>query len=70
MLGPIPEMRNKIGTLLIVVFVSGLVSCATQKEHVALVNDPDAQKESQIPWDKQEKWEVGNGQLANVSDHR
>ena len=61
-------MRNKIGTLLIVALATGLVSCATQK-HVALVNDPDAHKESQIPWNKQEKWEVG-GDLRNISDRR
>ncbi len=62
-------MRKKIGTLLIVAVATGLVSCATQKKHVALVNDPDAHKESQIPWNKQEKWEVG-GQLSNISDRR
>ena len=45
------------------------VSCASQKEQVALVNDPDAKHESQIPWNKQEKWEVG-GSLANMTDRR
>ena len=43
-----------------------LISCATEKK-VALVNDPDAKKESQIPWNRQEKWEVG-GQLQQMVD--
>jgi len=46
-----------------------LISCASQKEHVALVNDPDAKPEGAMPWDKQEKWETG-GQFANMTDHR
>ena len=48
---------------------SMLISCASQKEHVALVNDPDAKPEGAMPWDKQEKWETG-GQFANMTDHR
>jgi len=32
-------------------------SCATQKQPTALVNDPDAQGESNIPWNKPAKWE-------------
>ncbi len=37
-------------------------SCATQKTRTALISDPDAQKESAIPWNKPAKWETG----ANV----
>ena len=37
-------------------------SCATEKPRTALINDPDAQKESSIPWNKPAKWESG----ANV----
>ena len=37
-------------------------SCATQKQRTALINDPDAQSESSIPWNKPAKWENG----ANV----
>lgn len=44
------------------------VSCASQKE-AALVNDPDAKHESQLPWNKQEQWETG-GALANLTDRR
>jgi len=34
-------------------------SCATQKPQTALVNDPDAQQESSIPWNRPQKWESG-----------
>ena len=39
----------------------GLSSCATTKEQpkTALINDPDAQNESTIPWNKPAKWESG-----------
>lgn len=46
-----------------------LVSCASEKEHVALVNDPSGEKESSIPWNKQEKWE-GSGPLSGLTDRR
>ncbi len=36
-----------------------LSSCATQKTRTALISDPDAQKESSIPWNKPAKWETG-----------
>jgi hypothetical protein len=44
-------------------------ACATQKPQPALVDDPDAKKESQIPWNKQEQWET-QGQFANMTDRR
>lgn len=34
-------------------------SCATEKPRTALFSDPDAQKESSIPWNKPAKWESG-----------
>ncbi|MGI8890509.1 MAG: hypothetical protein ACR2G0_06955 [Chthoniobacterales bacterium] len=37
-------------------------SCATDQPRTALINDPDAQRESAIPWNKPAKWESG----ANV----
>jgi hypothetical protein len=46
-----------------------LVSCASQKEQVALVKDPDAHNESQIPWNKQEKWETG-AEMAGMTNTR
>lgn len=34
-------------------------SCATEKPRTALINDPDSQAESSIPWNKPAKWETG-----------
>ena len=41
--------------------IVSLSSCATTKEQpkTALINDPDAQNESTIPWNKPAKWESG-----------
>ena len=59
---------GKIVTLAVIfAFAFGLVSCATKKE-VALVDDPD-QRESSIPWNKQEKWE-NTGPLSGLTDRR
>jgi hypothetical protein len=56
---------------MLLTFATSLVSCASQREKVALVDDPDAKHESQIPWNKQEKWEsAGLGPMSNVSDRR
>jgi hypothetical protein len=64
------KLKNKIATTLVLVTAATLVSCASQKEQVAIVNDPDSKKgESMIPWDKQEKWET-QGQMANITDRR
>jgi hypothetical protein len=69
MLAQIRKQERKVAAVLLLAAVSMLVSCASQKEHVALVNDPDGQPESAMPWNKQEKWEAG-GQFANMTDHR
>ena len=69
MLAQIPDLKRKIAVVLLLAAVSGFVSCASQKEQVGIVNDPDAKPESQLPWNKQEKWETG-GQLANITDRR
>jgi hypothetical protein len=45
-----------------------MTSCATQKE-TALVQDPDDRHDSQLPWNKQEKWETG-GQFQGMTDRR
>jgi hypothetical protein len=55
--------------LLLLAGCVAFVSCATEK-NVALVNDPDAKKESQIPWNKQEKWETQQSQFTGMTDHR
>ena len=69
MLARIPDLRTKIATVLLLAVAVTLLSCASQKEQVRLVNDPDEHGESQLPWNKQEKWETG-GQLANMTDRR
>ncbi|HXM74156.1 MAG TPA: hypothetical protein VN904_02685 [Chthoniobacterales bacterium] len=69
MLAQIPDLKRKIVVVLLLAAATGFVSCASQKEQVGIVNDPDAKPESQLPWNKQEKWETG-GQLANITDRR
>lgn len=69
MLAQVRDSKRGVATFLLLAGVMTFVSCASQKEQVALVNDPDAKHESQIPWNKQEKWEVG-GALANMTDRR
>jgi len=67
MLAQIP--KRTISAFLLLAGCMALVACATQKPQVALVDDPDAKKESQIPWNKQEQWET-QGQFANMTDRR
>jgi len=67
MLAQIPKRTT--ASLLLLVACTLLAGCATQKPKPALVDDPDAATESQIPWNKQEKWET-QGQFANMTDRR
>jgi hypothetical protein len=54
--------RLKSATIALFLFaLTSLVSCATRKEQVRLVNDPSAHPESAIPWNRQQEWEVGTG---------
>jgi hypothetical protein len=69
MLAQIRKVRRPLAMAAIIIFGCGLVSCASQKEHVALVDDPNGQKESSIPWNKQEKWE-STGPLSGLTDRR
>jgi outer membrane biogenesis lipoprotein LolB len=69
MLAQIRKHERKIAAALLLVAASLLASCASQKENVALVKDPDAKPESAMPWNKQEKWET-SGQFANMTDRR
>jgi hypothetical protein len=68
MLAQIRNLRTIVVPVLLCAFVVGMSSCATQKE-TALVRDPDDRHDSQIPWNKQEKWETG-GQFAGMTDRR
>ncbi|HEX4638513.1 MAG TPA: hypothetical protein VH170_03410 [Chthoniobacterales bacterium] len=69
MLAQIRKHERKIAGVILLVAAGLLASCASQKENVALVKDPDAKPEGALPWNKQEKWETG-GQFANFSDRR
>jgi len=43
----------------------GLSSCATKKE-TAFINDPNAKKDTALPWNEQQKWErEGEGAILN-----
>ena len=68
MLAQIRKQQRRVAAVLLFASATLMVSCATQKD-VALVKDPDAKPEGQLPWNKQEKWETG-GQFANFSDRR
>ena len=71
MLAQIRKQEKKVAMLLLLVATGLLVSsCATQKDNVALVNDPDSKPEGAIPWNKQEKWEGSGSQFSNLTDHR
>ncbi len=69
MLGRIRNLKGAIRTLLLLGLTSTFVSCASQKDDVAIVQDPDAKHESMIPWNKQEKWET-QAQLGGITDRR
>jgi len=68
MLAQIRNLRTIVVPVLLCAFVVGMSSCATQKE-TALGRDPDDRHDSQIPWNKQEKWET-TGQFAGMTDRR
>jgi hypothetical protein len=68
MLARIPELKRTVASALLTAAAFLLISFASEKQQVAIVNDPDAKnKEYKIPWNKQEKWEVGSD-MAAVTD--
>lgn len=70
MLAQVHKLGKIVVPVLLCAFVVAITSCATQKE-TALVNDPDAHRnESSMPWNKQEKWEIGGGQFSGMTDRR
>jgi hypothetical protein len=69
MLAAISELRKKIAFVVVVASTVAFVSCASQKQRVGLVDDPEDHGASSIPWNKQEKWETG-GQFAGMTDRR
>jgi hypothetical protein len=67
MLAQVPKFKKSVrGTLLIAAIIS-LISCASEKQPVSVVKDSEVEKESAIPWNKQEKWEVG-GEMQALTD--
>lgn len=58
-----------MAVLLLIAAASALISCASEKGQVRVVDDPDEHGESQIPWNKQEKWE-NEGQFTGLTDRR
>jgi hypothetical protein len=65
MLALIRKDTKFISRLLLLASLTVLAgACATQKAPPLLVNDPDSKPESNLPWNKQEKWEVA-GQLPS-----
>jgi hypothetical protein len=69
MLAAISDLKKKITLALLFAIAIAFVSCASQKQQVRLVDDPEDRGDSSIPWNKQEKWETG-GQFAGMTDRR
>lgn len=71
MLGLVRKRTKFISRLLLLVCVAILGgACATQKEPPRLVNDPNSKPESSLPWNKQEKWEIGAGIPGALGESR
>lgn len=69
MLAQIRKQNRKIATVLLLVAATLFVSCASKREQVALVKDPNEKAESLVPWNKQEKWET-QSQFGGITDRR
>jgi hypothetical protein len=52
------KLRRKILAALFCSVAMTFASCASQKESVRLVDDPDDRGGSSLPWSHQEKWET------------
>ena len=58
MVAQVRKYRGKILATLLCAVAITLASCASQKDSVRLVDDPDDRGGSALPWNHQEKWEV------------
>jgi hypothetical protein len=65
----IAELKRSVGLAILLAGTTMFVSCASQRDQVRLVDDPDDHHESALPWNKQEKWELEAGQFANMVNH-
>ena len=66
-------IRNRIhlkiaGLAFLAAFTLGFSSCATKKETV-FIDDPNAKKETALPWNEQQKWER-EGEAAALNQQR
>jgi len=52
------KLRKNVTSVLLCASAITLASCATQRDPPRLVSDPDERRESAIPWNQQEKWEI------------
>ena len=59
------KLRKSVISVLLCASAITLASCATQKDPPRLVSDPDERHESAIPWNRQEKWEIGT-EMSNL----
>jgi len=58
MVAQVRKYRGKILATLFCAVAIAFASCASQKDSVRLVDDPDDRGGSALPWGRQEKWEV------------
>ena len=70
MLAQVHKLLKNVTSALLCALAIAIASCASTKEPVRLVNDPDDHGDSAIPWNKQEKWETAGGQLKEFTDRR
>jgi hypothetical protein len=56
------------GLAFLAAFTLGFTSCATKKE-TALIDDPNARKETALPWNEQQKWEQ-EGEASALNQQR
>jgi hypothetical protein len=70
MLDLVRKHRRPITGLLLLCCFSALGACASQKDPPALVSDPEHGKESSLPWNKQERWELAPGIPEQLGESR
>jgi hypothetical protein len=58
MVAQVRKFRRQLLAALFCAVAITLASCASQRDSVRLVDDPDDRHDSSIPWNKQEKWEM------------
>lgn len=70
MLALVRNRKQFVSRLLLVSFLTSFAACATQKDPPRLVSDPDSKPETTLPWNKQEKWEIGGGIPGALGESR